>query len=396
MAPQTQKKPAAAKREPFRYISPATGKTYPLDKPLWRCPESKSHLNLTAGAGIGRGDIDTSRRSLWRYQAALPFDKAPTVTMGEGCTPLIRGRWQERPVLFKLEFLMPTGSFKDRGIAVMINYLKNCGITKIFNDSSGNGGASLAGYSAAASIACKILLPAYTSPPKIIQIAAYGSEVVPIKGTRNDVAEAALREAEKTFYASHNWQPLFLQGTKTLAYELWEDLGFKVPDNIVAPLGGGSNLIGCYLGFQELMAAGEIDRMPRIYGVQPAVVAPLYATFMSGKDKLVDVPSAHTLAEGIAMTRPVRVKEVMDVARTSKGGIVAVSEHEILMALRALARQGVFAEPTSAAAAAGLTKLQDAGTIKKDQTTVVVLTGSGLKATEYIGKAIEIETPKEH
>lgn len=394
MPSATQKK--SAKREPFRYVSPATGKTYPLDAPMWRCPESKSHLNLTQGPGIGRGDIDTSRRSLWRYQAALPIEKAPTVTMGEGCTPLVRGRWQERPTLFKLEFLMPTGSFKDRGIAVMINYLKNCGVTKIFNDSSGNGGASLAGYSAAASIACKILLPAYTSPPKIIQVAAYGSEVVAIEGTRNDVADAALKESEKTFYASHNWQAFFLQGTKTLAYELWEDLGFKVPDNIVAPLGGGSNLIGCYLGFQELMRAGETNRMPRIFGVQPAAVAPLYATFKSGGDKLVDVPSANTLAEGIAMTKPVRVKEVMEAVRSTKGGIVAVKEDEIVMAVRALARQGIFAEPTSAAAAAGLTQLQDAGTIAKDQVTVVVLTGSGLKATEYIGKALGIETPKHH
>jgi threonine synthase len=375
-------------KPPASYECPACGKKFPLDPPLWRCPCGKSHLNLTPQPGIGRGEIERERCSLWRYRAALALPEPPTVTLGEGWTPLVESRWRDHPALFKLEFMMPTGSFKDRGAAVMINYLVHRGITAVCEDSSGNGGAALAAYAAAAGIPCTILVPAGNSSAKIIQIGAYGAEVRPIPGTRQDVADAALAEAERSFYAGHNWQAFFLEGTKTLGYELWEQLGFAAPDNIVIPMGGGSNVLGCHHAFTELKRHGEIDRLPRLFGVQPMAVAPIHAAFAAGADGPVPSPVGPTIAEGISVARPVRIREVLEALRESGGGTVAVSDEEIVEALRDLARIGLFVEPTSAAAAAGLSRLLANGTINQGQRTVVVLTGSGLKAADTIKKVL--------
>jgi len=289
---------------------------------------------------------------------------------------------------------MPTGSFKDRGMTVMVSYLKSRGVTRVLEDSSGNAGASLSAYAAAAGMACRILVPESASYPKIAQIAAGGAEVVTIPGSRQDVAEAALRLSAEIFYASHNWQPFFVEGTKTLAYELWEQLGFRAPDNVVVPLGYGSNVLGCDRGFGELARRREIGKTPRLFGVQAANCAPYHAAFRAGADHLVPTPIAPTVAEGIASAKPTRVAEVLTAVRGSGGAIVAVTEDEIVAALRGLARRGLYVEPTSAAAAAGLTQLLATGAIRRDETTVLVLTGSGLKASERIGELLGIRAPR--
>jgi len=214
--------------------------------------------------------------------------------------------------------------------------------------------------------------------------------VVTIKGSRQDVADAALRYSTEIFYASHNWQPFFLEGTKTLAYELWEQFGFKIPDNIVFPVGYGSNMCGCERGFAELKRRGEIDRIPRLFGVQAANCAPYFAAFQAGVEELVPTAITTTIAEGIASSKPTRVRDVLRAARESGGGILAVTEDEIVSALGALARQGLYVEPTSAAGAAGLRQLLKAGTIAANETTVLVLTGSGLKASEKIGQLLNV------
>ena len=157
---------------------------------------------------------------------------------------------------------MPTGSFKDRGMTVMVSYLKSRGVTEVLEDSSGNAGASLSAYCAAAGMRCRILVPETASYPKIAQIAACGADVVTIRGSRQDVADAALAMSREIFYASHNWQPFFAEGTKTLAYELWEQLGFRAPDSVVVPVGYGANVLGCDRGFSELLRSGEIARAP--------------------------------------------------------------------------------------------------------------------------------------
>ena len=378
----------------MEYIEPVSGATYPLDTPRW-CADNGAHLNLTPGPGLKRAEIARDRYSVWRYAAAIEVDEAQAVSLGEGWTPLVPGKWQGAATLFKLEFMMPTGSFKDRGMTVLVSYLKSRGIEHVLEDSSGNAGASLSAYAAAAGLRCRILVPETASYPKIAQIAACGADVVTIRGSRQDVADAALRMSAEIFYASHNWVPLFAEGTKTLAYEVWEQLGFQAPDNVVTPLGYGSNVVGCLKGFDELRRNGEIDRMPRIFGVQAENCAPYYAAYRAESDTLVPTDISGTIAEGIASSKPTRVKEVLSGVRASGGAIVAVSETEIVNALRDLARQGLYVEPTSAAGAAGLTQLLQQGLIKPHETTVLVLTGSGLKASERIGDLLGVRARSE-
>ena len=371
------------------YVDPSTGRSYPLSQARWRGDEGH-YLNLAPGPGLRRSDIDAARRSVWRYAKALAVDVADAVSLGEGCTPIVAGEWSGAAVVYKLEFMMPTGSFKDRGTTVMVSYLKRCGIDRVLEDSSGNAGASLSAYAAAAGMACRILVPETASYPKIAQIAACGADVVTIKGSREDVAEAALRQSAEIFYASHNWQPFFVEGVKTLAYEVWEQLGFAAPDNVVVPLGYGSNVLGAERGFDELVRNGEIARGPRLFGVQAARCAPYDAAFRAGAEALVATVIAPTIAEGIATAKPTRVAEVLRAVRASGGAVVAVEEAEIVEALRGLARRGLYVEPTSAVAAAGLTRLLASGTIRPDETTVLVLTGSGLKASATIRELLKL------
>ena len=373
----------------MRYVDPSTGRTYPLDEARWRA-DNGHYLNLTPGPGLGRRDIEPGRRSVWRYARALPVGVEHAVSLGEGWTPLVEGRWHDGPVRYKLEFTMPTGSFKDRGTTVLVSYLKSRGVTAVLEDSSGNAGASLAAYAAAAGLACRILVPETASYPKIAQIAACGAAVVTIKGSRQDVAEEALRQSAELFYASHNWQPFFVEGTKTLAYELWEQSGFRAPDNVVAPLGYGSNILGADRGFAELLRAGEITRRPRLFGVQAAHCAPYEAAFRAGVETLGPVEVRPTIAEGIATPRPTRGPEVLRAVRESGGRVLAVEEAEIVAALRELARRGLYVEPTAATAAAGLTRLLASGVIRPREDTVLVLTGSGLKASAAIGELLKL------
>ncbi len=377
----------------MHYVDPSTGRTYPLTEARWRA-DNGHYLNLGPGPGLRRRDIETSRRSIWRYARALLVGDEHAVSLGEGWTPLLEGAWHGAPVHYKLEFMMPTGSFKDRGSTVMVSYLKSRGVKRILEDSSGNAGASVSAYAAAAGLTCRILVPETASYPKIAQIAACGAEVVTIKGSRQDVAEAALGEtgdpAGGTFYASHNWQPFFVEGTKTLAYELWEQSGFRAPDNLVVPLGYGSNVLGAERGFAELERIGEIARRPRLFGVQAASCAPLAAAFREGVEHLVHTEIRPTVAEGIATPRPTRVADVLRAVRETGGSIVAVEEGEILNALRELARRGLYVEPTAAAGAAGLTRLLTSGVIRPQEYTVLVLTGSGLKASAQIGDLLKL------
>lgn len=373
----------------MQYIDPATGASYSIDSPRW-CSDNGGYLNLTPGAGLKRGDVDTSRRSVWRYAKAIAVDDKHAVTMGEGWTPLTCGLWNDVPVMFKLDFMMPTGSFKDRGMTVLVSYLKSRGVDQVLEDSSGNAGASLSAYAAAAGMRCRILVPQTASYPKIAQIAAGGADVVTIRGTRQDVADEAMRMSSEIFYASHNWVPFFAEGTKTLAYELWEQLGFKAPDNVVVPLGYGSNVAGCERGFGELVRNGEIPKMPRIFGVQAANCAPYFNAYKAGVDHLVPTTVTPTIAEGIASSKPTRVIEALRAVRDTGGAIVAVSEDEIVNALGTLARKGLYVEPTSASAAAGLTQLLNSGAIKPGEATVLVLTGTGLKASEKIGELLKL------
>ena len=195
------------------YVDMRTKATYPLMPPRWRS-DTGGPLMLSSLEGLDRSEIDLGERSLWRYRAAFPVRVDVPVTLGEGCTPLIERSWLGAPALFKLEWFSPTGSFKDRGASVMISILREQGIQQILEDSSGNGGAAIAAYASAGGMIAKILAPASTQPGKTIQMRAYGAEVELVPGTRQQTADEAERQAVDLFYASHNWQPLFLQGTR--------------------------------------------------------------------------------------------------------------------------------------------------------------------------------------
>lgn len=370
------------------YVDPRNGKLYPLDVPRW-CSDERTPLLVTPGRGISRNEIENRTRSLWRYRAALPVEFADPITMGEGCTPLVQRPWGDLRPFFKLEWFNPTGSFKDRGSSVMLSFLRQIGVSAVLEDSSGNGGSSIAGFGAAGGMGVKILAPASTSPAKIAQVRAYGAEVQLVEGPREESEAEAIRQSDQAFYASHNWQAFFLEGTKSLAYELWEDFGFEAPDNIIIPVGAGSSLLGCAFGFRELLKAGQITKLPRLFVAQPLNCSPIDASFQAGVDTLAPREVYKTIAEGTAIKKPLRLRQIIDALRESGGGTIALTEDEIVAALRGLARQGLFAEPTCASAAAALDKLSSVGTIKAAETTVVIVTGTGLKAAATVADLVQ-------
>jgi threonine synthase len=365
------------------YIDPRTGRTHGLLERRWRSDDGHPMM-ITPLPGISRDDIDTRVRSLWRYRAALPVAIEQPASLGEGCTPLVQKRWGGLEPFFKLEWFNPTCSFKDRGAAVMMSFLRQIGVDAVLEDSSGNGGAAIAASGAAAGLRVKVLAPAYTPAPKVAQIRAFGAEVQLVPGPREASEEEAVRQSSEIFYASHNWHPFFLQGTKTLAYELWEDLGFEAPDNVIIPAGAGSNVLGCYIGFKELLAAGQIRRLPRIFVAQPLNCSPIDASFTAGVDTLVERAVAPTIAEGTAIKRPVRLREILQALRETRGGTVALTEEQIAAAVRRLATTGLYAEPTSSSAAAAIELLEQRGEIRAGEKTVVLLTGTGLKSTQFM------------
>jgi threonine synthase len=370
------------------YVNPRSRREWPVEDALWCAPDDDGYVNLSMGDGLTRADINAAESSLWRYRKAIRLPKTEVKSQGEGWTPLVAAAWRGHPVWMKMEYLMPSGSFKDRGTVVMLNYLRQTGISEILEDSSGNAGSSVATYGAFLGFDSRIFVPASAPAGKRTQMAALGADVVAVPGSRDDVAQAARAEAESRFYAGHNLQPYFLEGTKTLAFELWEQFGFDVPDAIVIPMGQGSNVMGCHIGFEELRRASAIDRVPRLYGIQAANAAPYYAAWAAQSEEPVPIDAKPTIADGIASSKPVRLKEVMAALRETGGASIAVSEEEIATALAEIARAGFFVEPTTAAGAAGLTRLQQDGVIAPDEKTVLILTGSGLKAVDVIAATL--------
>ena len=367
------------------YLDPRTGETFPIDIPRW-CGPGQAPLMLTDLPGIGTGEIDRSRRGLWRYAAAMPLPVADPITLGEGGTPLLAKRLHGADVLLKCEWFNPTCSFKDRGASVMLSLLRQQGVTAVLEDSSGNGGAAIAAYAAAGGMAATIMAPSSTSPAKTVQMRAHGAQVELIPGTRQDTSTAAEARASQIFYASHNWHPFFLHGTKTLAYELWEDLGFRAPDNVIVPCGAGSNVLGCAIGFGELLRRGAIARLPRLFAAQPSNCGPI-ARHVLG---LPPQPARPTIAEGTAIAAPIRLPEVAHALQDSRGGAVLVEEDDIAAATQRLAAQGIYVEPTCAQAAAAFRQLLEGGRIDRRETTVLVLTGTGIKATPRIAEMLGI------
>lgn len=304
------------------------------------------------------------------------------VTLGEGMTPLVEERWGTTPFLLKLDYLMPTGSFKDRGAAVMISLLKAWGVTAVVEDSSGNAAASIAAYAARAGIDCRILVPEAASPAKLVQALSAGARVVRIPGDRQATARAAAQEAGRLYYASHVWNPLFLEGTQTAAFEIWEQMGGRLPAAVVCPVGNGSLLLGLARGFQALRRAGAVDRLPALVAVQAAACAPLAAAFARGEAEPVPQGlngQGETVAEGIRIAQPARGAQILRAVRESGGSFLTVEDEAIWEAARWLARRGIFVEPTGAVAMAGFARWSRHPNAAPNGPVAVFLTGSGLK-----------------
>ena len=324
--------------------------------------------------------------SLWRYRGALP-PCGEAVSKGEGCTPLLPISFDGRMVHIKQEQLMPTGSFKDRGAALMMTHLRDLGVRRIVEDSSGNAGCAVAAYAAHARISCDIYVPEDTSPAKTAQIEAYGATLHRIPGTREQAAAAALLAAESGLvYASHVWNPWFLQGTKTFAYEVAEQLGWIAPDALVLPAGNGTLVLAVAIGFGELVRAGIVGHVPRIIAVQAEACAPLAKAFEAGVSEPVPVEVEHTYAEGIAIGAPARGAQILAAVRETGGRFISVSELEIAGALQECCNRGWFIEPTSAAAIAGLRRYLVAA--PAEEVVVSAFTGNGLKAADKVSQML--------
>jgi len=358
-----------------------------------RCPGCGGPLSFAAEGkpSFPVDQIGTRPAAMWRYTEALPvFPRR--VSLGEPLTPLLPFQRGELRSLAKCEYTLPSGSYKDRGASLLMSYLKGIGVREAVEDSSGNAGAALAAYAARADIRLKVFCPASASAGKLAQIRLYGAELVRVQGPRPRATQALLDYVEErgAVYASHLWHPLFIEGVKTMAFEIVEQLGWAAPDAVLCPVGAGSILLGLFRGFKDMQEAQVIPCLPRLVAVQARHVSPVYRAFKEGADRIAPaVDPQPTLAEGIALPGPVRDQEVLQALRESSGSVVVVSEEEIKEGLKNLGQAGFCVEPTSAVVWKGLERFQQEEGLGSDATIVVVLSGHGLKATQAIGELLD-------
>lgn len=308
---------------------------------------------------------------LWAFEEFLPMDRH--ASLGEGFTPLVES--VDRDIAFKLEYVSPTGSFKDRGASTVLSRAVECGVETVLEDSSGNAGAAIATYAARAGLDADIYVPATVKESKLRAIRRAGATPVQIEGNREDVTNACIAavDAGAGWYASHAWNPAFLAGTATFAYEIAAQRDWSAPDAVVMPVGHGTLYLGAYRGFTALSACGWIDEMPRLYGAQAAGFAPI------ASDRTDDSNETNTLADGIQIRNPVRLNQILDAVAETGGKITAIGRDKTEAALKTLHRAGFYIEPTAAVAPAAVTALRASGDIGIDEDVVVALSGSGLK-----------------
>jgi threonine synthase len=352
------------------------GRVYPLDGTPYRCPVCGGLYDIPAPLPYDRTKIDNTQPGIWRYRHTFGMpDGVDPVSLGEGATPLIWAEAFGRQVAFKCEFLNPTGSFKDRGSALLAARLRSRGVTDAIEDSSGNAGASFAAYAARAGIRTRIFVPASANTPKRRQIEALAAELVPIQGSRSAVSDAVEREAASgVAYGSHAWLPFNLPGYATAAYEILDELG-SMPEAVIVPVGQGGLLLGIHRGFDAVRQSGLMVQLPRMIAVQAMACAPLWAMQQYGPDSRLFMAEGETLAEGVRVRFPLRGQAVLRAVKTSGGTVLAVDENDILPGRDALARRGLYVEPTSALVWKALERMLP----DLPDPVVVLLTGSGYK-----------------
>jgi len=366
--------------ETMKYICSSCQKTFPIGDRIFRCT-CGGFLRVKWAGLFSKKDLERRDRSIWRYREGfgLPEDVQP-VSLGEGRTPIVGRHFEGADLTFKLDFLQPSGSFKDRGASVLLSLAKSLGVSHLVEDSSGNAGAAVSAYAAAAGIRCTVYVPDYTPAGKLIQMKLYGSEVIRVPGKRQEANRAAIGASEKSYYASHLWNPYFIMGLQSAAFEIWEQCGRVLPPRVIVPVGGGGFLEGLHSGFAALRNAGHVKDIPRLIGVQAEKCPPLHRAFQEGLPDYRAMEADTTVAEGIAVQKPPRGRAVLQALRESGGWTVGVTEEEILSGEKALFSMGFFTEPTSAAALAAWRKLPP----EEKDGSLIILTGNGLKETQKL------------
>lgn len=340
--------------------------------------------------------------SVWKYRALLPVSREP-VSLKEGGTPLYRVERLAKSigmkeVYVKHEGMNPTGSFKDRGMTVGVTKALELNMKTVACASTGNTSASLAVYGARAGVPAVVLLPSgKVALGKLAQALMHGAKVLSIRGNFDDALKLVrdLCDSEG-FYLLNSVNPYRLEGQKTIAFEIADQLGWEAPERLVLPVGNAGNITAIYKGFKELKRLGFIEGVPKMTGIQAEGACPIVKAIKNNATEIIPEPKPETVATAIRIGNPVNAAKALAAIRESGGAAETVSDEEIISAQHELASlEGIGVEPASASSIAGLRKLVDMGVIDSDERVVCVTTGHLLKDSEHVlrvcPKPIEID-----
>ena len=381
------------------------GSKFKIDERFYTCPKCGGLLEVEFEPSELKRKLDLKRLktetpSVWKYRAFMPIlDESKIVSLGEGRTPLYRcDRLAKnigiRELYVKFEGANPTGSFKDRGMTVGVTKALEFGVKTVACASTGNTSASLAAYAAKAGLRCVVLLPkGKVALGKLAQTLVYGAQVIAVKGNF-DEAQAIVRricDEQKDIYLLNSVNPFRLQGQKSIAFETADQLGWKVPDRVIVPMGNCANIWAIYKGFFEFDAVGLTKKIPKMVGIQAEGAMPIVDAIKRGLEKFEPVEKPETIATAIRIGNPVNGPKAIRAIRRSGGMAEAVSDAEIVEAQKLMTTlEGIGAEPASASTIAGLKKLVRQGIVARDEQVVCVATGHLLKDPE---EAIRISGP---
>ena len=352
---------------------------YPVTGVPYLCPQCGGVFDYDGPPVFDPQAVEPHLPGMWRYRASFGLPEgAPVISLGEGSTLLIQAEAAGRTVMLKMESQNPTGSYKDRGSAVLLSQLYARGVIQAVEDSSGNAGASYAAYAARAGVRARVFVPESASGPKRGQIEAYGADLVAVPGPRSAAAEAVLKEVrDGAVYASHAYLPFGLPGIATIAYELYDQMDGQI-GTVIAPAGHGGLLLGVLRGFEALLQGGQMEKLPHFIGVQAAECAPMAAAYADGMQAIEIAAEGPTVAEGVRVRRPVRAEAILNFLQKQypgSGRVIGVPEEAIMPAYTTMARMGVHVEPTSALAWAALQQVSG----KVPEPIILILSGAGLK-----------------
>jgi len=345
-------------------------------------------------AGISRESIAAGPRTMWRYGDLLPVDASAPIDLGAGFTPLVRAERLGaelglKELWIKDDTANPTGSFKDRVVSVALTKARQLGFKVAACASTGNLANSVAAHAARAGMASVVLIPSNLEQAKILMTAVYGGEVIAVDGTYDDVNRLCAEltsERPSWAFVNVNVRSYYAEGSKTLAFEIAEQLGWQAPDHVVVPVASGSQLTKVAKGFKELGMVGLLDEIPevRISGAQALGCSPVATAFAAGTDAIAPV-KPDTIAKSLAIGNPADGWYALEQIRSTGGACGAVTDAEIIEGIKLLARtEGIFAETAGGVTIATLVKLVAEGVIRPEERTVAIVTGHGLKTVEAL------------